>query len=102
MTTVLVVGTGTMGRGIAQVAAAAERTVGMHFFNPPPAMPLVELVRGMHTDARVLDRCRELAVAFGKTAIVVNDSPGFATSRLGVAVGAEAIRMLEAGVASVE
>src|SRR5438132_1574036 len=57
---------------------AAERTVGMHFFNPPSAMPLIELVRGLHTEPRVIERCRELAAAFGKTAIVVNDSPGFA------------------------
>jgi 3-hydroxybutyryl-CoA dehydrogenase len=81
---------------------AGERTIGMHFFNPPPAMPLLEIVRGMHTSAAVLDRCVALAGELGKTAIVVNDSPGFATSRLGVAIGAEAIRMLEAGVASVE
>ena len=81
---------------------AGDRTVGMHFFNPPPAMPLVELVRGLHTTGAVLDRCRAIAGELGKTAIVVNDSPGFATSRLGVAIGAEAIRMLEAGVASVE
>jgi 3-hydroxybutyryl-CoA dehydrogenase len=78
-----------------------ERVVGAHFFNPPPAMPLLELVRGMHTTDETLDRTLALASRLGKTAIVVNDSPGFATSRLGVAIGAEAIRMLEAGVASV-
>lgn len=79
-----------------------ERVIGAHFFNPPPAMPLLELVRGLHTSNETLARARDLAAALGKTAIVVNDSPGFATSRLGVAIGAEAIRMLEAGVASVE
>ncbi len=81
---------------------AGERTIGMHFFNPPPAMPLVELVRGLHTSDAALERCRAWSSELGKTSIVVNDSPGFATSRLGVAIGAEAIRMLEAGVASVE
>ncbi|MSP25578.1 MAG: 3-hydroxyacyl-CoA dehydrogenase family protein [Myxococcales bacterium] len=78
-----------------------ERTVGMHFFNPPPAMQLLELVRGLHTSAATLARAETLARELGKTAIIVNDTPGFATSRLGVAIGAEAIRMLESGVASV-
>ncbi len=78
-----------------------ERTIGTHFFNPPPAMPLLELVVGLHTSDATLARAQTLAEHLGKTAIVVNDSPGFATSRLGVILGAEAIRMLEAGVASV-
>lgn len=78
------------------------RCLGMHFFNPPPAMPLLELVVGLHTSEETLRKGRDLAATIGKTAIVVNDSPGFATSRLGVAIGAEAIRMLETGVASVE
>lgn len=80
---------------------AGDRTIGTHFFNPPPAMPLLELVRGLHTSDATLLRGRDFAERLGKQAIVVNDSPGFATSRLGVAIGAEAIRMLEAGVASV-
>lgn len=78
------------------------RCLGMHFFNPPPAMPLLELVRGLHTSGDTLEKGRAFAEAIGKTPIVVNDSPGFATSRLGVAIGAEAIRMLESSVASVE
>ena len=65
-------------------------------------MPLLELVKGLHTSEASLSAAQALAARFGKTAIVVNDSPGFATSRLGVAIGAEAIRMLEAGVASVQ
>jgi len=81
---------------------AGARTIGAHFFNPPPAMPLLELVRGLHTSDETLSWCRQFAKRLGKTPIVVNDTPGFATSRLGVAIGAEAIRMLEAGVASVE
>jgi 3-hydroxybutyryl-CoA dehydrogenase len=81
---------------------AGDRVIGAHFFNPPPAMPLLELVRGLHTSQATLDRSRRLAERMGKTAIVVNDSPGFATSRLGVVIGAEAMRMLESGVASVE
>ena len=77
-----------------------ERFVGMHFFNPPHVMKLIEIVRGERTADETVDTVREVAEKMGKTAIVVRDSPGFATSRLGVAIGLEAIRMLEEGVAS--
>ena len=80
---------------------AGARIVGMHFFNPPPVMELVEIVRGLHTSPSTTHAAAALARALGKTAITVNDTPGFATSRLGVAIGAEAIRMVESGVASV-
>ncbi len=79
---------------------AADRTLGLHFFNPPPAIELVEIVRGMGTSEASLERALTLVRAIGKTPIVVRDSPGFATSRLGVLLGAEAIRMVETGVAS--
>ncbi|HHH28448.1 MAG TPA: 3-hydroxyacyl-CoA dehydrogenase family protein [Polyangiaceae bacterium] len=100
-----VLGSNTSSLSITELGRRLEagpRCLGMHFFNPPPAMPLLELVRGLHTSEETLARGRDFAAALGKTAIVVNDSPGFATSRLGVAIGAEAIRMLESGVASVE
>lgn len=77
-----------------------ERLVGLHFFNPVHIMSLVEVVRGERTAERVLERARQFSEALGKEPIVVNDSPGFASSRLGVAIGLEAIRMLESGVAS--
>jgi 3-hydroxybutyryl-CoA dehydrogenase len=80
--------------------AAAERTVGLHFFNPPPVMELLEIVRGIGTSDASVERALGFARAAGKTPIVVRDFPGFATSRLGVVLGAEAIRMLESGVAS--
>jgi len=76
------------------------RTVGMHFFNPPPVMELLEVVRGLETDPAVVETVLAVAKRLGKTPIVVNDVPGFATSRLGVALGAEAMRMVESGVAS--
>lgn len=76
------------------------RTTGLHFFNPPPVMELLEIVRGLETDDAVVETCRAVAKRLGKTPVVVNDTPGFATSRLGVALGAEAIRMVESGVAS--
>jgi 3-hydroxybutyryl-CoA dehydrogenase len=81
-------------------AGAPERTIGLHFFNPPPVMELLEVVRGLGTSDATLDRALAFARAIGKTPIVVRDTPGFATSRLGVVIGAEAIRMLESGVAS--
>lgn len=76
------------------------RTVGLHFFNPPPVMELLEIVRGLATSDEAIAQAVELAKSIGKTSIVVRDFPGFATSRLGVILGAEAIRMLESGVAS--
>ncbi len=79
---------------------APERTLGMHFFNPPPVMELLEIVRGLSTSEASIEIALGYARSLGKTPIIVNDSPGFATSRLGVILGAEAIRMLETGVAS--
>ena len=79
---------------------AKDRTVGLHFFNPPPVMELLEIVRGLETSAEVIDKAQQLAIGLGKTPIVVRDTAGFASSRLGVILGAEAIRMLETGVAS--
>lgn len=81
---------------------AAPRTIGLHFFNPPPVMELLEVVRGLATSDETLERALAFALVLGKTPIVVRDVPGFATSRLGVMLGCEAIRMLESGVASVE
>jgi 3-hydroxybutyryl-CoA dehydrogenase len=79
---------------------AADRVVGLHFFNPPPVMELLEVVRGIGTSDASVERALAFAAAIGKTPIVVRDFPGFASSRLGVVLGAEAIRMLESGVAS--
>lgn len=98
------IGSNTSSLSITEIGArigAKERTLGLHFFNPPPVMELLEIVRGLDTSESTLDRGLALAKVLGKTPIIVNDSPGFATSRLGVIVGAEAIRMLETGVASV-
>jgi 3-hydroxybutyryl-CoA dehydrogenase len=79
-----------------------ERVVGLHFFNPVHIMSLVEVVRGDRTAERVVTRARAFAEELGKRPIVVRDSPGFASSRLGVALGLEAIRMVQEGVASAE
>jgi 3-hydroxybutyryl-CoA dehydrogenase len=85
--------------GIAEGLHRPERFVGMHFFNPVPASDLVEIVVGPQTADTVRDAAQFWAAGLGKTPIVVRDSPGFATSRLGVLLGLEAIRMLEEGVA---
>lgn len=87
---------------IAGITARPEHVVGLHFFNPVPVMDLVEIIRGLRTADETLQRARTFVQALGKEAVVVRDWPGFATSRLGVALGAEAIRMLEQGVASAE
>jgi 3-hydroxybutyryl-CoA dehydrogenase len=93
----------TSSISITQLASNVERRdrfVGMHFFNPPHVMKLIEIVRGDRTSDATIEQVREIAEKMGKTPIVVRDSPGFATSRLGVAIGLEAIRMLEEGVGS--
>jgi 3-hydroxybutyryl-CoA dehydrogenase len=79
-----------------------ERVIGLHFFNPVHINRLVEVVRGRKTSDATVDSALDFARELGKDPIVVNDSPGFATSRLGVLLGLEAMRMLEEGVASVE
>ena len=100
-----VLATNTSSLSVGRIAAATKRparVLGMHFFNPVHIMPLVELVVHPRTDSGVLSVVRGVAVAMGKTPIVVRDTPGFASSRLGVALGLEAMRMLETGVASAE
>ena len=79
-----------------------ERFLGLHFFNPVPSSALVEVVTGTATDPAVTEQARGWVEMLAKTAIVVRDSPGFASSRLGIALALEAIRMLEDGVASAE
>jgi 3-hydroxybutyryl-CoA dehydrogenase len=95
----------TSSLSITRIAANVERRdrfIGMHFFNPPHVMKLIEIVCGERTSDATVAQVREVAEKMGKTAIVVKDTPGFATSRLGVAIGLEAMRMLEEGVASAE
>jgi 3-hydroxybutyryl-CoA dehydrogenase len=98
-----VLATNTSSLSLAGIFAGVKepaRCIGMHFFNPPPLMPLLEVVRTEHTSQAVIDSVLGYARRLGKEPIVVKDSPGFASSRLGVALGLEAIRMVEEGVAS--
>ncbi|MEN8238469.1 MAG: 3-hydroxyacyl-CoA dehydrogenase family protein [Actinomycetota bacterium] len=78
----------------------ADRFAGMHFFNPVWAMSLVEVIRGAETSEATLDRIGDVVTFLGMEQALVNDAAGFATSRLGVLVGIEAIRMVEEGVAA--
>ncbi|MDQ6830727.1 MAG: 3-hydroxyacyl-CoA dehydrogenase family protein [Gemmatimonadota bacterium] len=95
----------TSSLSITEIAGALVRPgrfIGLHFFNPVPVMKLLEIVRGERTSDATVASARGFADSLGKTPIVVRDSPGFATSRLGIVLGLEAIRMLEQGVASAE
>lgn len=97
--------TNTSSLSVTEIAGGLpcpERFLGLHFFNPVHIMRLVEVVRGKHTSGAALDQAKAFVRGLGKEAIVVADSPGFASSRLGIALGLEAIRMVEAGVASPE
>lgn len=85
---------------IASGLPAPERFLGMHFFNPVPLMALLEVVRGPASADSTVHAAVALGRRLGKEPIVVQDAPGFASSRLGVAIGLEAIRMVEEGVAS--
>ncbi len=87
---------------IAAVAARPERVVGLHFFNPAHLMKLLEIVRAHQTSEQTLATARQFGAAIKKEVIVVKDTPGFASSRLGLALGLEAVRMVEEGVASAE
>jgi 3-hydroxybutyryl-CoA dehydrogenase len=95
--------TNTSSLSISEVAAASfrpENVVGMHFFNPVHIMRLVEIVVGKQTSREATATVREVATRMKKEPIVVRDVPGFASSRLGVTLGLEAMRMVEQGVAS--
>lgn len=87
---------------IAEGLPTPERVIGTHFFNPVHIMKLLELIVGPRTDDTVLQQVLAFGERIGKQTIVVKDFPGFATSRLGLVIGLEAIRMVEQGVASAE
>lgn len=86
---------------IANSVVQKDRLLGLHFFNPPHVMKLLEIVVHDEVSLEAIETAKELALLLRKESIVVNDSPGFATSRLGIAFSLEAIRMLEQDVAGV-
>jgi 3-hydroxybutyryl-CoA dehydrogenase len=87
---------------LASVTNRPDRFIGMHFMNPVPMINLVEVVKGLKTSEETIDKIREVSVKMGKTPIVVNDSPGFVSTRLIFMLINEAIFCVQEGVASVE
>lgn len=95
----------TSALSITEMAAASrrpERFAGMHFFNPVHVMKLIELIRGLETAQSTIDALRAVGERMGKEIVVVNEAPGFVTSRINALIGNEAFRMLQEGVASAE
>lgn len=100
-----VIATNTSALSITELAAvtqAPERVIGMHFFNPVHKMKLVEIIKGIATSASTVEQVQAWSAAIGKTSIIVNESPGFTTSRISALLGNEAMWMLSEGVASAE
>ena len=100
-----ILATNTSSLNITEIQSGVTRpgrVVGLHFFNPVHIMKLVEVVRGEQTSPNTVEAAVDWAHRMDKEPIVVRDAPGFASSRLGLALGLEAMRMLEAGVASAE
>lgn len=100
-----ILGTNTSALSITEIASVLdrpERLIGMHFFNPVHKMKLVELVRGIATADQTVSQAREWIERIGKTSILVNEMPGFTTSRMSALMGNEAMHMLAEGVASAE
>jgi 3-hydroxybutyryl-CoA dehydrogenase len=100
-----VLGTNTSSLSVTEIAASTpcpERVIGLHFFNPPYVLRLLEIVRAQQTSDDTLARARAFGERMGREMIVVSDSPGFATSRLGLVIGLEAMRMLQEGVGTAE
>jgi 3-hydroxybutyryl-CoA dehydrogenase len=95
----------TSALSVTEMAAASgrpERFAGMHFFNPVHVMKLIELIRGLATAQETVDALRTVGERMGKEIVVVNEAPGFVTSRINALIGNEAFRMLQEGVASAE
>ncbi len=100
-----VLASNTSSISITELAGAVERRdqfIGLHFFNPVHVMKLLEIVVGERTSQTTVELAQSFARSLEKEPIVVKDVPGFATSRLGIALGLEAMRMYEDGVASAE
>jgi 3-hydroxybutyryl-CoA dehydrogenase len=98
-----VLATNTSSLSVTEIAAVTERPakiVGMHFFNPVHKMKLIEIIRGAKTDDETLATAVEVGRRMSKETVVINEAPGFITSRINAMIGNEAFYMLEAGIAS--
>ncbi len=101
----VILSTNTSSISISKIASNAkhpEKVIGMHFMNPVPLMKLVEIVKGVRTDDETLAKTLELARKLGKETVISKDSPGFIVNRVLFSMLAEAIRLLESGIASIE
>lgn len=97
-----ILATNTSSLSVTAIASACqrpERVLGLHFFNPAPLMPLVEIVPGVATASEVVSRARSLVEAWGKTPVVARDTPGFIVNRVARPFYGEALRILEEGIA---
>ncbi|MGH7597185.1 MAG: 3-hydroxyacyl-CoA dehydrogenase family protein [bacterium] len=95
--------TNTSSLSITEMAGATQRApqvIGMHFFNPVPVMKLIEIIRGLETAEATIAATQEVAQAMKKEIVVINESPGFITTRINAMIGNEAFYMLQEGVAS--
>ena len=98
-----VLASNTSSLSITEIASgipSPDRVVGMHFFNPPHIIKLLEVIRGEKSASEIVDWVCEIGRQMDREVVLISDSPGFASSRLGIVLGLEAIRMLEQGVAS--
>ena len=98
-----VLASNTSSLSITEIASgipSPDRVVGMHFFNPPHIIKLLEVIRGEKSASEIVDQVCEIGRQMDREVVIISDSPGFASSRLGIVLGLEAIRMLEQGVAS--
>jgi 3-hydroxybutyryl-CoA dehydrogenase len=87
---------------MSELTVSRERCIGMHFFNPVPKIKLIEMVKTSLTSQHTVDVCTEVGRRMGKEVVLVQESPGFITTRVNALIGNEAFAMLEAGIASAE
>jgi 3-hydroxybutyryl-CoA dehydrogenase len=95
--------TNTSSLSITEMAGATQRPaqiIGMHFFNPVPLMKLIEIIRGLETSEAAIAATQEVAQRMNKETVLINESPGFITTRINAMIGNEAFYMLQEGVAS--
>lgn len=100
-----ILATNTSSLSITEIASSTirqDKVIGMHFFNPAPVMKLVEIIKGLQTSDQVVEIIRDLSIKLGKTPVIVQDSPGFAASRIIMVMVNEAICALSEGVAKAE
>jgi len=101
----VILASNTSSLSITEIASSSinqERIVGIHFFNPAPVMKLIELIKGLKTSEHTLEISKSFSKSLNKTVVIVNDSPGFITSRLIYVMCNEAVNILMEGIASIE